>query len=197
LLVTQGSRRKNRQRIKVAKIHESISNRRNHFHHNLSKRIINENQVIFLEDLDIKGMMENRGTEKAKKKDKKSKKNLSKSIGDASWASFVRQLEYKAKWYGRTVIKVDRYYPSSKTCSKCQTVNPFLQIWDRKWECEGCNTVHDRDLNAAQNILAKAKLLIGKNVSVNPPDYRRGESIRPDGSSNGESKGGLCEASIS
>jgi transposase len=97
----------------------------------------------------------------------------------------------------RTVIKVDRYYPSSKTCSHCQRVNRFLQIWDRQWECEGCQTVHDRDLNASKNILSQGIIILRERISVNPTDYRRGETIRPDGSSKGEPKGGLCEASIS
>ena len=135
---TKGSNRYKRQRKKVARIHEKITNSRTDFQHKLSTRLINEYDMISLEDLSIKNMIKN--------------ENLSYSISDSSWSSFVSMLEYKAQWYGKKVIKIDRWYPSSKTCSSCDFIIDKLSLAVRKWKCPKCGENHERDFNAAKNI---------------------------------------------
>ena len=125
-------------RKQVALVHEKIHNNRQDFLHKLSTKLIHENQVICIEDLNVKGMMSNH--------------KLAKSIGNCGWGEFVRQLNYKAKWYGREVVVIDRFFPSSKTCSHCGWINEGLTLKDREWTCV-CGKVIDRDLNASLNIL--------------------------------------------
>jgi len=138
----KGSNNYHKQKVKVAKIHEKVTNSRLDFLHKLSTKLIRENQTIMLEDLCITDMV------------KSASKGLRKSILDASWSEFVRQLEYKAEWYGRTVVKVDRYFPSSQTCHACGTVRQTkLTLSQRTWTCESCGSELDRDVNAAKNIL--------------------------------------------
>ena len=127
-----------KQKIKVARVHEKIANQRNNFLHRLSSKITDENQVICIEDLDVKGMVKNH--------------QLAKSIADVSWSEFVRQLTYKSEWKNRTLIKVDRYFPSSQLCSTCHLNNGKKELSVREWICSGCGAIHDRDINASINI---------------------------------------------
>ncbi len=150
----KGSKNRNKARLKVARIHVRIQDRRRDYQHKLSTRIVHENQVICVESLTVKNMVKN--------------PKLAKAISDVGWGEFVRQLEYKSKWYGRTLVKIDRFYPSSKTCSACQHVLDSLTLDIREWVCPECGTVHDRDTNAACNILAEG---LSANVC--------GGSVRP------------------
>ena len=139
----KGSNNRNKQRIKVAKLHHKISNQRNDFCHKLSNKLIKENQLIAIENLKVKNMEQD--------------KHLARSIIDASWSKFVSMLEYKSKWYGRKLIKIDTYFPSSQTCSVCGFQNKELKdLSIRKWTCPNCGSKHDRDANAAKNILNEA-----------------------------------------
>ena len=133
---------RNKQRIKVARLHRRIRNQRNDFLQKLSSKYINENQVIVLEDLDIKQMEQD--------------STLSRLVADASWSKFVSMLEYKGNWYGRDIIKVPTYYPSSQLCSSCGYQNKEIKdLSIRKWVCPKCGTTHSRDHNASINILNK------------------------------------------
>ena len=138
----KGSRNRNRQRIKVARIHEKITDQRNDFLQKQSTMLVRENQTICIEDLNVKGMVRNH--------------KLARAISGTSWSKFFRMLEYKAAWYGNDIIKVPTMYPSSQTCSCCGYKNPLVKdLSVREWECPVCHTVHDRDTNAAINILRK------------------------------------------
>jgi putative transposase len=137
----KGGKNRAKARQKVARLHARIADRRRDCQHHLSTRIIRENQVICVESLSVKQMVKNH--------------SLAKSISDVGWGEFVRQLEYKARWYGRLLVKIDRWYPSSKTCSVCQHVLETLSLDKRFWTCPACGTLHDRDVNAAMNILAE------------------------------------------
>lgn len=134
-------------RVKVARVHEKISNARGDFLHKLSSRIIDKNQVIVSEDLSVKNMVRNH--------------KLAKAISDVSWSEFTRQLEYKSEWYGRTYIKIDRFYPSSQICSDCGFRNKEIKdLSIRKWTCENCGNHHDRDINASKNILQEGMRML-------------------------------------
>jgi len=136
----KGKSNKEKARVKVARQYEKISNIRQDFHHKLSTRIINENQVIVLEDLNVSGMVRNR--------------KLARAISQQGWSQFVTFLKYKGNFYGREIIQVDRFYPSSKTCSSCGTIQQDLPLNIREWTCDTCGTTHDRDINAAKNLMA-------------------------------------------
>ncbi len=136
----KGSRNRAKARLKVARIHAKIADCRMDATHKASRTLINENQVVCVESLSVKGMIRN--------------PKLAKHIADANWGEFVRQLEYKSDWTGRTLIKIDRFFPSSKRCSGCGFVHERLPLSVRHWRCPQCNVKHDRDINAAVNIKA-------------------------------------------
>ncbi len=139
----KGSNRREKAKLKVARIHEKIANQRVDFLHKLSRRLVDENQAIYVEDLAVKNMVQNHC--------------LAKSISDSGWSEELRQLEYKATWYSSHLGKVDRFFPSSKRHHACGWINEDLKLSDREWVCQGCGEVVDRDLNAAQNILIFGK----------------------------------------
>lgn len=150
----KGSANRRKAKLKVARLHAKITDTRKDFLHKLSTRLINENQVIAIETLAVSNMQKNRC--------------LSKAIGDAGWAEFVRQLEYKSRWYGRELVGIDRWYPSSKRCSDCGHTVKSLPLSVREWTCPECGTIHDRDINAARNVLAAGLAVSALGESVSP-----------------------------
>ena len=138
----KGSSNRNKQRIKVALVHEKITNQRKDFLQNESTKLIRENQTICIEDLKVKNMMRNH--------------KLAQHIGSVSWSKFFDMLLYKSAWYGNDIVKVPTMYPSSQMCSCCGYKNPLVKSLSvRRWECPKCHTKHDRDTNASINILNK------------------------------------------
>ncbi|WP_261570671.1 RNA-guided endonuclease InsQ/TnpB family protein [Frankia gtarii] len=150
----RGSANRAKARARVARIHGRIADRRRDYLHTLSTRIIRENQTVVIEDLAVRNMVRNH--------------SLARSISDAAWSELRRMLEYKAAWYGRTVIAVDRFYPSSKTCSACGLIVAKLPLNIREWTCR-CGAHHDRDVNAAINILAAGLAVAACGDGVRPP----------------------------
>ncbi|NES79408.1 MULTISPECIES: RNA-guided endonuclease TnpB family protein [Okeania] len=171
---TKGSNNYQKARLKVARIHAKIKDSRLDYTHKLTTQLIKENQTIVVEDLAVKNMVKNH--------------KLARAISDANWGELVRQLEYKAEWYGRELIKIDRYFPSSKRCSNCGHIVEKLPLSIREWDCPECATHHDRDINASVNILrmgtrvgdrrkgTPTKKAAGLAVSV------CGATVRPEGS---------------
>ncbi|NEP03618.1 MAG: IS200/IS605 family element transposase accessory protein TnpB [Okeania sp. SIO2G4] len=154
---TKGSNNYQKARLKVARIHARIKDSRLDYTHKLTTQLIRENQTVVVEDLAVKNMVKNH--------------KRARAISDANWGELVKQLEYKAEWYGRQLIKIDRYFPSSKRCSNCGHVVEKLPLNIREWDCPECAAHHDRDINASINILAA-----GLAVSV------CGATVRPEGS---------------
>ena len=149
----KGSNNRAEARLKVARVHARIADRRRDHLHKLSTRIIRENQTVLIEDLPVRNMVRNH--------------SLARAICDASWSELRRQLAYKADWYGRSVIAIDRFYPSSKTCSACGAMVASLPLKIREWTCR-CGTVHDRDINAAKVILAAGLAVSACGDGVRP-----------------------------
>jgi putative transposase len=179
---TKQSKRYEQQRIKVARIYEKITNSRQDLIQKTTTDLIKNFDIIYLEDLNIKGMSHRckvKQDENGKylPNGQSAKSGLNKSILDASWGSFIDILEYKASWNDKQVIHIDRFFPSSKTCSKCGWINNGLTLKDRTWICPKCDEKHDRDFNAAINILNEGYRL--DNISVGTTDYERGAKIRP------------------
>ncbi|MFF3468976.1 RNA-guided endonuclease InsQ/TnpB family protein [Streptomyces sp. NPDC002619] len=145
------NRRKARR--KAAKIHARITDRRRDNLHKLTTRLVRENQTLVIEDLTVRNMVKNH--------------TLARAISDASWSEFRSMLEYKAAWYGREVIAVDRWFPSSKLCSTCGTLQDKMPLHVRTWTCD-CGTTHDRDVNAAKNLLAAGRAVAACGAGVRP-----------------------------
>lgn len=156
----KGSKSRDRARIKAARIYEKITNSRNDMQHKVSMSLIRKYDMIALEDLNVKGMVKNHC--------------LAKAISDAGWSGFVTKLEYKAQWYGKRVIKIDRFFPSSKTCSDCGHIKESLDLSERVWKCV-CGSKHDRDVNASKNILKRALII----QSSGTDDNRNGAKVSP------------------
>lgn len=154
----KGSNNRHKARLFVAKVHQEIADARKDFIHKLTIRLVRENQTIAVEDLALKNMVKNR--------------KLALSITDASWGELVRQLEYKCDWYGRTLVKIDRWFPSSKRCGKCGHIVEKLPLNIREWDCPNCGAHHDRDINAAQNILAAGLAVKVCGANVRPDRHK-------------------------
>lgn len=159
----KGSNNYNKQKLKVALIHEKIKNQRKDFQHKISSQIINENQIIISEDLKPSNMIKNH--------------KLAKSIVDTSFSNFCNMIDYKSKWYGRTYIKVGSFYPSSKICHCCGYKNTTLTLADREWECPNCHILLDRDKNAALNILEEGLKILNKSRQGLPEEPIDTENI--------------------
>ena len=147
----KGSNGFEKQKLKVAKIHEKIASCRLDTLHKVSHQLVNENDLIVCEDLNVKGMIKNH--------------KLSKHIADASWGNFVTLLQYKCDWYGKELVKVNRFYPSSKTCGDCGWINQELKLSDREWTCKNGHIL-DRDLNASRNILKEGLKIHRQGLSI-------------------------------
>lgn len=160
----KGSNRYNVQKMKVAKIHNKITNQRRYVLHNISSWLVDNFDTIIVEDLNIAGMK---------------KSNLAKSVSDASFSTLISMIDYKSKWYGRTFHKINQWYPSSKTCNCCGHKMDVMTLDIREWTCPSCGEHHDRDLNAAKNILDEGLRDLYELTSDELADYRRRELVRP------------------
>lgn len=163
----KGSKQFEKQKLKVALIHEKITNCRKDNQHKISRKLVNENQVIYLESLTIKNMVKNH--------------KLAKAIEDCAWFQFTSFLDYKANWDDKIIYKIDRFYPSSKTCSNCGWIKQDLNLKIRNWTCPKCGTMHDRDINAAINILLEGRkeFYEDNSSSAGTVEYTNGENVRP------------------
>jgi putative transposase len=155
----KGSKNRDKARQRVARIHARITDRRRDFLHKLSTRLLHENQVVVIEDLNVAGMVRNHC--------------LARAISDAAWRDLRTMLEYKADWYGRELIVIDRWFPSSKLCGRCGTIAEAMPLKVREWRC-GCGAVHDRDVNAARNVLAAGLAVSACGADVRPKRRKPG-----------------------
>jgi putative transposase len=164
----KGSKSRQKQRQAFAVVHEKVTNIRKDYLHKVSSQIIKNHDIICIEDLNVKGLIE-----------KNKNRLLAQSMADVSLGMFYNFLNYKADWYGKTIVKVDRYYPSSKTCSVCGNINNNCQLSDREWDCTSCKTNHNRDLNAARNILKQGlrKLLQSGSGTESDSKQKRVEAF--------------------
>lgn len=152
----KGSANREKARRKVARVHARVNDRRRDHLHKLTTRLVRENQTIVIEDLNVRGMLKSRG--------------LARAISDVSWTQLREMLAYKAAWYGREVITIDPWFPSSKTCSACGRLLGALPLNIREWTCE-CGVTHDRDINAARNILAAGLAVAACGDGVRPTQH--------------------------
>jgi len=148
--IKRPSKNREKARIKLAKFYEKLNNQKENYLHHVTNQLINENQVIVIEDLNVKGMMKNH--------------NLARSIQELSLYRFKEMLTYKAEWYGNHIVQVDRFFPSSKLCNCCGYKNVHLTLKDREWICPECGVIHDRDHNAATNILNEGKKILNNKI---------------------------------
>lgn len=153
----KGSSNRHKARMRVARVHAEIADARKDNLHKLTTRLVRDNQTIAVEDLAVNNMVKNR--------------KLSQAISDASWGELVRQLEYKCDWYGRTLVKIDRWFPSSKHCNQCHSTVDKLPLSIREWNCPSCNVRHDRDINAAINVLAAGLAVLACGAGVRPDKH--------------------------
>ena len=150
----KGSANREKARRKVARVHARVTDRRLDHLHKMTTRLVCENQVVMVEDLTVRNVIKNG--------------KLARAISDAAWSEFRSMLEYKAHWYGREVIVIDRWFPSSKTCSACGKLADAMPLNVRTWTCAGCGVTHDRDVNAAKNILAAVLAVSACGAGVRP-----------------------------
>lgn len=176
----KGSNGFEKQKLKVAKIHEKIASCRLDTLHKVSHQLVSNYDLISIEDLNVKGMIKNH--------------KLSKHIADASWGNFVTLLQYKCNWYGKELVKVNRFYPSSKSCGDCGWINQELKLSDREWTCKSCGVVHDRDVNASRNILKEGLKIHRQGLSItkveDKSDYSGSTSVESRSPSHRFSVGG-------
>lgn len=168
----KGSKNKEKARLKLAKCHEKLNNKKENYLHDISNKLLNENQVIVMEDLNVKGMMQN--------------KHLSKSIQELSLFRFKEILKYKSEWYDRDIIEIDRFYPSSKKCNCCGYINKNLKLSDRTYDCPSCGSSVDRDLNAALNIRDEGLKIL--KIGLSSPEFKPVEIYSIEESKKQESK---------
>ena len=166
----KGSNGFEKQKLKVTKIHEKIASCRLDTLHKVSKELVKNYDLISIEDLNVKGMIKNH--------------KLSKHIADASWGNFVNLLTYKCDWYGKELVKIGRYFPSSKMCSDCGWINQNLKLSDRKWTCK-CGETHDRDINASINILKEGLKIYGEGLAITKVERKsdfsnKAHSMKPE-----------------
>lgn len=177
----KGSNGFEKQKLKVAKIHEKIASCRLDTLHKVSIELVRNYDLISVEDLNVKGMIKNH--------------KLSKHIADASWGNFVTFLQYKCDWYGKELVKVNRFYPSSKSCGDCGWINQELKLSDREWTCKSCGVVHDRDVNASRNILKEGLKILGQGLSNTRVERKsdfgnKAHSMKPEAQPIGSAVGG-------
>ncbi len=164
----KGGSNREKAKIKLAKFYEKLNNKKENYLHHITNQLVDENQVIIIEDLNVKGMMKNH--------------HLAKSIQELSLYRFKEMLTYKAEWYGNHTIQIDKFFPSSKLCSNCGYKNTKLELKDREWICPDCGQKHDRDVNAAINILNEGKKIVNNKIPIRCGELTPVEKTSLDGS---------------